>query len=463
MESIGGRRSRAARRVPAARTALARLARRAPVALAVLLAGCAAPGSVAVPAPTTSTTSTMPADTTEASGITLPDISMRPVSRDDLAVMLPDGFTVVAERSNGDLVTRAGFDTDDEAADVVGFGRETGIAATGAVPAGEGRLWIDLLGDGDAAHGYLLDTAGDIVKRTGGTHDPAIGAVTAEEFPVMVGEEAIGLVLEQTDGTHTTAVLFRLGRLVLFASIAHAEGADLRVPVQYLAEDLATAAIAALTATPVAPATPAEPAHRFETTLRIEDAAGTAVVYDVVGTIDGANLACTIRVAGPDGSAATTLTRVGGAVWVDTGGGAVAVGGGNLTVAPLLALCPAWPLAADAAGLGGLRTGATTRHHLNGVDATGYTADLAGLSAATGLPLPGVAVDSFSFWVADDAPWVVEIGFIATGPDEALAGLLPPDHGLTGTLRSTVRHRVLDLGAAGPVVPPDQTLRAELP
>lgn len=434
------------------------------VGLTLLLGACAIPeATVSVAPEATTTTTTVPAPPAPAA-VTLPDISTRPLDLEVLGAMVPEGFATPSERSNGDLVTLAAFDTDDEAGDVIGFGRETGIAAAGALPAGPSWIWIDVLADADAAHRYLLDAVGDIVKRTGGTHTPAVGATTAAEFPVAVGEEAIGLTMALTDGSHATAVLFRLGRLVFFAGIGHGDGADLRVPVQYLAEDLAASAVTALTATPISPPGPAEPAHRFETTIRIEDGTGTSVAFAVAGIADGADLSCTIRRTAGDGATETTLTRVDGVLWGSFDDRPTQrVGGGNLAIPGLLALCPAWPLEADAAGLGSLRTGTTTRHHLNGVNATGYTPPPSALAEVVALPLDGVIVDSFSFWVADEAPWVVEIGFIATGSADAVAGLVPPDHGLTGQLRVTVRHRVLDLGTAGPVVPPDQSRRAELP
>ena len=250
------------------------------VASAVLLAACASepgmsPGDAAAggdPAATTTTTTA-----TEAASLVLPDVTTRPITVDDLMAMLPTGGGGMAASadaatgpmSNADLLTRATLDPNDEASDIVRFGRV--IGAAGSYPGDDSvaYVWIDVLSDADAAHGYLLDYAGDVFKGAGGTHAPDAAALGVAEFPMEAGEEAIGLDLTDPDGRET-AVLFRLGRMVVWASYARHDEADTRVALQYLAAEVSDRVITTLmTGSPAAPR-PDVPDHRFETTISID-------------------------------------------------------------------------------------------------------------------------------------------------------------------------------------------------
>jgi len=159
--------------------------------IALLGAACSFPaGGVrpGAPADTTPTTTTAPADTTTTaaagglvSASTLPDLSARPLDADDLALMLPPGGPGVAAgtpeaiaRDNEALLAGAALDPDDEADDLAEYGRVTGAASRYPGPDYDAYAWVDLLSGNDAAHSYLLDTAGDIVKRAGGSHRPDI-------------------------------------------------------------------------------------------------------------------------------------------------------------------------------------------------------------------------------------------------------------------------------------------------
>ena len=217
--------------------------------------------------------------------------------------------------------------------------------------AGLAHVWIDLLGDDDLAHGYLLDTAGDIVKRMGGTYSPDVAAISAEEFPITVGEEAIGLLIE-LDDTYESAVVYRLGRLVIYVGLEHATGADLRVPLQYLADQVEESAIAALLANTVAEESVVKPSYRFETSITAEALSGSWLV-ERTGNFHGDDLSCTVRTVDPQGDRAVEVRAIDGTVAMASGDGRFAtVGAGNLEARTLLASCESWPLDAVAAGDG---------------------------------------------------------------------------------------------------------------
>lgn len=429
------------------------------VALALIAGACAVGGStVAAPvepvgapvgiAAVTPTTVLAPvSDLAEVAiaDFVLPDVTARPLTPADLAAMLPAGE--ITPVPNEDLIVRTTGDADDAAADVLTFGREYGVASTVPGDGGSTHFWIDVLADADAAHRYLLDTAGDIVKRVGGTYAPEVGAAASHEFPVAVGEEAIGLVIE-LDGRpeHETAVLFRLGRLVLYAGQTHTAGTDLRVTVQYLAEQLRDDAVAALAAAPVVTTEAGLPPYRFETTLTVEASDGPWLL-ERSGVVSGADLACRVRMVGPAGETTRVVREVDGAITVsDDGRSFHPAGAGDLEVRTLVAGCRSWPLDLTASGLEPSATGSSTRHRVNGVNALGYTPDPATLGAVLGSSPEGITIESFSFWVAEDRAWVVEVGFIASGDAAIIAPALPGEWHSLGTIRLAMRHRVFDIG-----------------
>jgi hypothetical protein len=428
--------------------------------VALAASGCATgstapgepPGSADVAPITTSTTAVEP-----VAPFALPDTTARPLTSADLAAMLPGGDAVVL--TNSDLITRSLADTDDAAADVLGFRREVGVMTSIGTDSGTAHMWIDLLADADSAHGYLLDTAGDIIKRTGGTHAPEAAARAATEFPILVGEESIGLQIDLDSGAMSeTAVLFRLGRLVVYTALEHPADTDLRVPLQYLAEGVQERAIATLAATPAATEVLEQPAYRFETTITVEAATETRLI-ERTGFIAGTDLRCRVRTVAPPGDVTVDLAVVDGVITYTSDdasasptGSPRTAGAGDLAVRSMAAGCTSWPLDAAAAGLEALMGTTSTRHRINGINALGFSPEPATLGPILGSTLEGVVVDSFSFWVAEGTSWVVEIGFSVTGDAAVVAASLPPDWSALGTIRLVVRHRVFDLGAIDPAV-----------
>jgi len=441
------------------------------VALAMAASACGIGAGVTpgAPPPTTAleptTTAAIPVPDDPRATSVLPDLSARPLDLDDLEAMLPPGETgpasgirEIVNRGNDDLVAAALLDPDDEERDLTRFGRIAGIGARYPQSSGEAHVWIDLLTGADSAHGYLLDVAGDAAKGYGGSHDPGAGATASDEFPVDgIGDEALGMVLTLAGGDTETAILFRLGRLVAFVSVVRADDADQRVAMQYLGEEVEGRVLAALLQREVVVTTaPRPPQYRFEYDQEI-GAGETMWTIRSEGRTHGADISCRVRISGPRVEVDRDLLLIAGRLWQRDHGdpGFVPTGGANLGTRELLSLCPPWPLDAAAAGLADLVSGESASHTVNGVVALGHRADIAGLATAMGTALPGVTIEVFNFWIAEDTPWVVEVDLVAAGPADALRPLLPAAVTASGPVTLNARHRVFDLDTdAGPILPP---------
>jgi hypothetical protein len=385
----------------------------------------------------------------ESLEFSLPDISTRHITRDDLVGMLPGGDGEAMPRTNEDLVMRATLDREDESSDIVLYGRTTGVAMAYA-GAPQRFVWIDVLPDPYLAHDYLVDAAGDIAKGVGGTHSPDAGATNPVEFAVDVGSDAIGIITDLTDGTGTeTIVIARAGRLVFFASEVNPDPtADARVAVQYLAEETLAGIVGALTETDIVAVDATAPRYRFESVVTVADETGRTTITSR-GIVDGPDIACTITTTGPSIADSDELVVVDGITWWKTGEDRFRqVSSANLELAGLMLRCPAWPIDIDQAGLVALVESQVdpARHHVNGVDASGYQSDGTGLASVLGSPALISTVNAFSFWVADDAPWLVELALSITGPAAEVQALVGP--GITGSNSATVtiRHRVFEIG-----------------
>jgi hypothetical protein len=151
------------------------------------------------------------------------------------------------------------------------------------------------------------------------------------------------------------------------------------------------------------------------------------------------------------------IVSVDGVLWRRDGDASyVTISGANASTALLSIWCPAWPLEASSAGLSQLADAADPpRHHVNGVDASGYQGTTTDLAAVMGTPLPGVAVDTFSFWIADGSDWVVELAVMGTGPAPSLTPLIGTGFEASGEVTVSVRHRIFDLDAVEPILPPN--------
>ena len=204
----------------------------------------------------------------------------------------------------------------------------------------------------------------------------------------------------------------RVGRLVLFSSEVRADASDARVAVQYLVDDTIRGIVETLTGDEIELSAIAIPAYRFQTTIDVSQ--GTQRwVTEASGTINGDAVKCTLDRALPDGRSAAQVVAVDDRRWIEAppASGFVEVGSSALA-AEMLVWCPSWPLNRSAMGLGRIEPAADPpRHHVNGVDATGYQGDAVDLGTAFGLDpsvvdveiafvMRGTKVSAISWWIS---------------------------------------------------------------
>jgi hypothetical protein len=422
-------------------------------AVAFVVSACAAPPEAAVAVESDRTPTDLTTGAASQAVMELPDITMRTIAAADLEAMLP-GTPTVRDRTNESLVIAATLDRQDQSADIVLHGRSTGIAAEYQTDDGPAFVWVDVLADPDSAHDYLADHAGDIAKGVDGTHDPAAALTGVKEFAISAGEESVGLIGTLGSGDIETLVITRVGRLVVFASQVRPTNVDVRVPLQYLVDDVVAQILAGLTGDAVEVIAP-KPGYRFQTTVIVSTPTETWTT-SAAGTVSRGNFQCAVERDTPTTTDAVEIVAVDRVMWRRDGEASyVATSGANASTALLRLWCPAWPLEAATAGLAQLTTSADPpRHHVNGVDASGYQGTTTDLAAVMGSPLPGVAVDTFSFWVADGSDWIIELAIVATGPASSLTPLIGPGFASHGDVNVSVRHRVFDLDAVEPIPPP---------
>lgn len=436
------------------------------VALAVLTTACtsaagagvsSAPPESPAPAPLVEFTAT------EADPFTVPDITERPIGVDDLQAMLPDGATgpaatdapTYSSRSNEELVTTAVLDRSDEVADIDRHGRVTGVAASYPSATSVAHVWIDLFDTAEGASGWVTDTAGDIVKQTGGSHRPRIDLTSAADYPFDVGEGPIGLILTLDDGTTETVALFHIGRLAIFTSIVRHDDADARVPVQYLAEEAADRVLGVLRGTsPGAGPTdvPTSFDFTYEHTVEIGDDRWHAVSS---GTVDGTNITCQVAINHPDLALDRSLISVDGTLWTrDAGGEYRERGSAGAIDRQLLDLCPAWPVDLGRAGLSGVLEQEPATHEIGGVAALGYRGAADDLKQAVGIDPATARIEIFNVWIAAGSTSVIELDLALVGNTDSLTQLIGTGFPEGTSASVTISQTVSAIGAAAPVRPP---------
>ncbi len=266
--------------------------------LALLAGACSAGPDQLATTETYPPTTNAPAQT-EVTRITLPPssgplieaavnpLTVRPIPIDTLALMplqaLHTPFTGFAmtesfEETNERAIDRLP-DGRDEAVDVDTFGRQTGYrsvlrptwSASGDTVAVD--TWVATFTSPQGASDYLRDYAGDVLKDRDAGHAADMRINEARLFDVEeVGEEAIGLILQETvpttdDELQETIVGFRIGRILAFVSVLQDSPADIRIVMLGVASDLAERIIGALDGSLEVPVvdTPAElVSYRFD-------------------------------------------------------------------------------------------------------------------------------------------------------------------------------------------------------
>ncbi len=450
-------------------------------ALAVLISACTSPAGAGVPgapvasvADDTAATDLSPAATIAAPedstgieapvGFDLPDITARPIGVDDLNAMLPTGDTgpaatdarAVEARANEDLVTAAVMDRSDEVNDIARYSRITGVAASYPSDTGTAYVWIDVFETSDGAAGWVTDTAGDIAKHTGGSHQASIDVASAVEYPIGVGQGSIGLILDLDNGARTeTIAMFHLGRIAVFASIVRSDDSDTRVPVQYLAEEVAAGVLAVLTGTsPAAPASGDPSSYEF-TFERVVEIGGTTWKATSAGTVDGTSVSCRVSLDLPSLRATRDLVSVDGRLWTRTGSGDYLPHSTAGAVDSLmLSMCPGWPVDVSRAGLAGALTGTPAGHNIGGIPALGYRGTGADLERAFGVDPAVATIAVFNLWVATDTSWVIEMDLTLTGDTTGLVQLIGPGFPEGESATVTISQRISSIGEAGRVIPP---------
>jgi len=394
--------------------------------LAVLISACTSPAGAGVwSAPTeaapveTAQAGPIPVESEPAPGLDsapafdLPDITARPISINELTSML------------------AVLDRSDEVHDIARYGRVTGIAAAYPSDASTAHVWIDVFETAEGAAGWVSDTAEDIVKRLGGSHQAAIDLTAADDYPLGVGQDSVGLILGLDGGTRTeTIAMFHIGRIAVFASIVGPNNRDLRVRVQYLAEDAAARVMSVLMgSSPAAPATADPDSYEF-TFERIVEIGDKQWMSTASGTIDGDAVACSATLDLPSLRVERDLIWVGGR------------------------LCPAWPVDLAGAGLAGALTDTPARHDINGTPALGYRGTGADLEQALGLDPFATTIQVFNLWIAENTAWIIEMDLALSGDTTMLAQLIGAGFPEGESASVTISQRIKAIGEAGRVIPP---------
>jgi hypothetical protein len=174
-------------------------------------------------------------------------LALMPMQRLDAPLA---GFvaSVIVEESNAQAVDRLP-PTYDEDEDQVTFGRESGYRSilrptrfngTGTLAA---DTWVATFTTPVGASEYLTDYAKDLGKNGDAGRAPDLVTREVRTFPVEeVGDEAAGFIIvaedPETGSTYQeTMVVFRIGRLLAFASIFRSDDVDVRVHALNVAGD----------------------------------------------------------------------------------------------------------------------------------------------------------------------------------------------------------------------------------
>jgi len=249
--------------------------------------------------------------------------------------------------------------------------------------------------------------------------------------------------------------MFHIGRIAVFASIVGPNNRDLRVRVQYLAEDAAARVMSVLMgSSPAAPATADPDSYEF-TFERIVEIGDKQWMSTASGTIDGDAVACSATLDLPSLRVERDLIWVGGRLWTRDGSdGYLPRSTAGSVDRQLLALCPAWPVDLAGAGLAGALTDTPARHDINGTPALGYRGTGADLEQALGLDPFATTIQVFNLWIAENTAWIIEMDLALSGDTTMLAQLIGAGFPEGESASVTISQRIKAIGEAGRVIPP---------
>ncbi len=391
------------------------------------------------------------------------------------------------------------FDEEDEAEDIVRFGRVTGYGETFISTEGfisqQGVFLIamdlTIYESGDSASGYLRDELEDTRREVGVSRDGGILERLDEFHPEGVGDESAGMfaVLKAAEAEalpfNVTLVMFRRGRLIGEVVIVRFDEEDVRQEVTELAHKLDERILAVLRGEIEPQATPTprptdEPAptpdrtgaagvapsdflESFRFSLDISIEAGGSVSITSEGAFQAPDrLSCSISIALGGLSLGTSeMIIIGDDAWIDSGDGFQSTSADDFDVVDDLDLCPGSPLFwedydvyFDPTMLQGLPD---TK---NGVVATRYPiGEVFQALAPLGFLPPeaeGVSINVFDVWLATDGGWPVAMNMDMSANAETFAGEfglpLGGEPGQQG--RITLRVDISDVNSAGILIEP---------
>ncbi len=392
------------------------------------------------PLPTTAT-STAPPTTLRANPLT-----NRAIDDAELVLMtlkprdLPvAGFSRETQKAvpNSEAVREALLDPVDEAEDIDQYGRLSGARASFRST----RLRVDTRGvleihtvvslfdTDDGASGYLADFFQDAAKGIGAPRPTDLQISGVQPFVVeQIGSEAIGLTISETafgedePNQYETVVGFRVGSLLAFASLLHAEDLDFRIRALEMAAVLEEQVLGVLRGNIRTPPPPPEPvpleSFAFQytqvvdrrTVLAVVEAEGIVVLPDALFcdftlTIDGR----------PDN---TKYIVIDDRAWSDAGRGYIEESPDSHFLAADILFCPGWAVPLQDSGLDVAiqRSVPLPIEREDGSEALAYTMELRELEEMGFIPEEaGLTVERFDVVTPVLEPWVVELDLELSG------------------------------------------------
>ena len=415
------------------------------------------PTSVTLPPPTVTTTLVLPNPLT-AGAIDSATLALMPMRTLNPPLA---GFvaSLNTEETNEQAIDRlpAGFD---EVDDVDRFGREGGYRSILRPTRfnGTGTLavdtWVSTFRSAKGASDYLTDYARDIAKGEDAGRAPDLRIDHVRTFAVEeVGEEALGLILTARDPDteqtyYETIIVFRIGRLLAFASLFREQDNDVRLMLLQVAiefEDRITSVLdGTFEVVEIPPPAELESytfvyrqtlVQRFRAAVeqpnpggggggdptvtttgvppRFEDFSTTTTVA-ASGTVVGERMECTVSYSNTEGSGRRTYIIERDLAWVSERGRAFEdIDAYSEPYGSDLVFCPGWSPSRSLSGVRPVTRPGDREPELldDGSLAERFTLsrdDLVTVGLG-GEGASGISLDRFQVVTAGEGPWVVEV------------------------------------------------------
>ena len=287
------------------------------------------------------------------------------------------------------------------------------------------QTWVSLFTTEEGASQYLEDFVQDAAKGVGGGHPSDLAIATADGFVVdEVGQEATGLILaEGAPGlepqVYETLVVFRVGRILGFASVLAPDDSDRRVRAVNLAEVL-EARMVGVANGEIAPPPPPPELQAVEgyafTYHQVIDRGSSRAIITTSGIEMGPDsLQCLLEFELEGLKTQREYVVDGDLVWLDDADAAEP----GFELVPLegfgvqgdLIYCPGWPIVIDDSGLDlVIALLEPVEIDLDGIPALSFEL---GAEAAESIGLinegSSVQVDRFDLVVDVEQPWMRQL------------------------------------------------------